>query len=334
MTTRITRRHCLTLLGAGVGAAAMPGLSHAFDRSTWTATDVHVGDYPTVQAVRWIGEQLAAATDGRLNLRIYHSGQLGREGDQLDLARHGAIDLTRVYSGALNNAFPLTTALGLPYLIRSKTHLRALIDGPVGAAVLAGFAKRDLIGLAIYDCGARCLYNTRGPVHTPADLAGLKVRVPPSDIFLALMRTLGANPTPLPYGEVFSALETRLIDGAENNIRSYQSSRQFEVAKFWSETGHSFAPDLLLMSRSRFDSLSAADRELVLDVARRSVAVFRAAWDEGEAAARTTVLGAGVLANDVDVAAFRSACVPLVAQYRQDTTWQDLIRRIDAETTA
>jgi tripartite ATP-independent transporter DctP family solute receptor len=254
MTLQFTRRQMLAGVGLALGAACMrPSL--ADDGRLLTATDVHVSDYPTVEAVRWIGQQLEAETAGRLRLRVYHSGQLGRENDQ--------IDITRVYSGALNNGWPRTIALGLPYLIRSKSHLRALIDGEVGARILEGFEARGLVGLAIYDCGARSVYNTRGPLRTPADLRGFKLRVPPSDIFLDLMRALGANPTPLPFGEVFSALETRLIDGAENNIRSFHSSRQFEIAGYWSETQHSYAPDILLMSKRNFDRLSADDQALL-----------------------------------------------------------------------
>lgn len=313
-------------------AAACSGVVRAGGAdSVLTATDVHVGNYPTVEAVRWIGQQLDQRTGGRLQLRLYHSGQLGRELDQVSMARHGAIDLTRVYSGALNNAFPRTIALGLPYVFDDVTHLRRVIDGPVGAQILAGFEARGLVGLAIYDCGARSLYNTRGPLHTPEDLHGLKLRVPPSDIFLELMRGFGANPTPLPFGEVFSGLETRLIDGAENNIRSFHSSRQFELARFWSETRHSWAPDVLLMSARRFQSLSAADQALVRELGAASVSVMREFWDAGEAQARAAVEAAGVAVNAVDTAAFRRAAQPLVERYRSGSDLAELLNQIDAE---
>ena len=324
------RRRALGALGLAAAAIAVPGLAQS-GRTVLTATDVHVSDYPTVQATRWFGEQLAAETGGRLGLRLYHSGQLGRESDQVDMARHGAIDLTRLYSGGLHNAFPLTAALGLPYLIGSKAHLRRVIDGPVGAAVLAGFEARGLVGLAIYDCGARSIYNTRGPIHGPADLRGLKLRVPPSDLFLALMRELGANPTPLPFGEVFSALQTHLIDGAENNIKSFHSSRQFEVARYWSETGHSWAPDVLVMSKRRFDALPPDDRERVRRLAAASVAVMREQWDRTEDAARAAVIAAGVAVNDVDHAAFERAARPLRAAYATRPEVGPLMARIAAE---
>ena len=325
------RRHLLAGLGAVAGTALLQP-TMAADGRVLTATDVHVGDYPTVEAVRWLGQQLEAATAGRLRIRQYHSGQLGRENDQIDMARYGAIDITRVYSGALNNGWPGTIALGLPYLIRSKEHLRALIDGEVGARVLQGFEARGLVGLAIYDCGARSVYNTRGPISTPDDLRGLKLRVPPSDIFLDLLRALGANPTPLPFGEVFSALETRLIDGAENNVRSFHSSRQFELARFWSETQHSYAPDILLMSKRRFDDLGRDDQALLRDLARRSVSVMREHWDAGEARARHAIAAAGVEINSVDVEAFRAAAAPVVERYGAHPEVAPLVHRIRSES--
>ncbi|HEY5804288.1 MAG TPA: TRAP transporter substrate-binding protein [Lysobacter sp.] len=309
------RRRFLAGMAAACAAVAVPTLRATTGARVLTATDVHVKDYPTVNAVRWIGEQLERETSGRVGLRMYHAGQLGRESEAIDMARFGAIDITRVYCGALNNAFPLTQALCLPYVFDSVPHLRRALDGDVGARVLAGFEARDLVGLAIYDSGARCFYNTRRPLERPADLHGLRFRVPSSDIFIRLLRLFGANPTPLSYGEVFSSLETHLIDGAENNLRSYHSSRQFEVARYWSKSEHSYAPDVLLMSRKTFDSLELRDRDLLRDLARRSVAVMRQQWDESEAVAREAVLAAGVKFNEVDMPAFKAAAKPLLDEY-------------------
>jgi tripartite ATP-independent transporter DctP family solute receptor len=319
---------------AGLAAMAMTGLDAlAGDRrraGVLTATDVHPADYPTVVAVRWIGDTLSRETDGRLNLRMYHGGQLGRESDTLELARNGAIDFTRVYTGALNNAFPLTRALCMPFAFDSVAHQRRVHDGPVGAAVLRGFEARGLVGLALFDSGARCLYNTRRALHAPHDLKGLKLRVPPSDIFIALIRLLGGNPTPLPYGQVFSALETRLIDGAENNLRSFHASRHFEAARFWSRTAHSYAPDALLMSRRSFDRLGASDRALLTDVARASVQVMRDAWDASEADSARMLEAAGVAMNVVDGPAFRRAAEPLVRELLTDPRIADLHAAIRA----
>ncbi|WP_115552547.1 TRAP transporter substrate-binding protein [Xanthomonas arboricola] len=327
----ITRRH---FLGAGFcAAAAAPWLGAGATTpipggQLLTATDVHVGDYPTVEAVRWFGKQLEARTNGRLKLRQYHSGQLGRESEAIDMARFGAIDITRVYSGALNNAFPLTQALCLPYVFDSVPHLRRAIDGHVGDSVLRSFEQRDLVGLAIYDSGARCFYNTKHPLHRPEDLKGLKLRVASSDIFLKLMRMLGANPTPMSLGETFSAMETHMIDGAENNMRSFQSSRHFEAAHYWSQSEHSYAPDILVMSRKSFESLSPADRGLVVELARASVPVMRNLWDASEVVARKQVIDYGVKLNQVDMPAFRAAAAPLLAEYRKQPEIEALYRRI------
>jgi len=329
----ITRRG---FIGVGLGAAlAAPiGAARAITRAPagqiLTATDVHVSDYPTVEAVRWIGQQLEQETGGRLKLRLYHSGQLGRESEAIDMARFGAIDITRVYSGALNNAFPLTQALSLPYVFDSVEHQRRALDGDVGESVLRGFESRGLVGLAIYDSGARCFYNTKHPIVEPRDLHGLKIRVANSDIAIQLMRLLGANPTPMSLGETFSAMETHMIDGAENNMRSFQSSRHFEAARYWSQSEHSYAPDILVMSRASFEGLAPADRERVVRLARASVPVMRQLWDTSEAAAREDVKAHGIHFNDVDMDAFRRAAAPLLAEYHQRPEIEALYRRIRA----
>ncbi len=325
-----TRRQLLAGGAALLGAALLPRAIAQSGSQVLTATDVHVKDYPTVAAVRWIGEQLEAATDGRIRMRQYHSGQLGRESEAIDMARFGAIDITRVYSGALNNAFPLTQALCLPYVFESTAHQRRALDGETGAMVLKGFEARGLVGLAIYDSGPRCFYNTRHPIVEPRDLHGLKIRVPVSDIFIRMLRLFGANPTPLSLGEVFSGMETHMIEGAENNIRSFQSSRHFEAARYWSKSEHAYAPDVLLMSRRSFDALAPRDRSLVLELARASVPVMRAKWDESEAVARRTVAESGVLANDCNIPAFRRAAQPLLDAYQRDPAIADLTRRIRA----
>nr|WP_298149556.1 TRAP transporter substrate-binding protein [uncultured Pseudoxanthomonas sp.] len=320
-------------LAAGVGAAAALPLAGGRaladeGRHVLTATDVHVKDYPTVEAVRWIGETMARETGGRVTLRQYHSGQLGRESEAIDMARFGAIDMTRVYAGALNNAFPLTQALCLPYVFDSVPHMRRAMDGGVGQEVLDGFARRGLVGLAIYDSGARCFYNTQHAIRAPADLHGLKIRVPVSDIFIRMLRLFGANPTPLSLGEVFSGLETRMIDGAENNIRSFHSSRHFEAARYWSQTNHSYAPDVLLVSQRTLDALQPRDRELLVQTARQSVGVMRALWDASEAKAREAVFAAGVQHNEADLSAFARAAQPLLSEYRKDPAIDMLYRRI------
>lgn len=295
-----------------------------------TAADVHVAGYPTVEAVRWIGERLERETRGRLGIRVYHAGQLGRESDTIDLARYGALDFTRVNFAPLNNPFPLTQIFSLPYVFDSVEHMRRAADGEPGRAVLKSFEQRGLIGLAIYDAGTRSFYNANRPVREPADLHGLKIRVPPSDIFIELARALGANPTPLSFGEVYSAMQTHLIDGAENNWRTLHTSRQFEVARHWSGTHHSHSPEALLMSKRTFDALSRDDRALLLQLATESVPYMRELWDRMEEESRQHVLASGIEVTKIDISAFQRAAQPLLARYLESEKLRKLYDQIRA----
>lgn len=305
------------LIGIGALCATGARVATAASGSSMTAADVHIDGYPTVEAVRFIGKKLQQETNGRLNIRVYHSGQLGRESDTIGMTRFGALDITRVNFAPLNNPFPLTQIFSLPYVFESVEHMRRAADGDAGRAVLESFATRDLVGLAIYDAGARSFYNTRRPVHEPKDLNGLKIRVPPSDIFIELARALGANPTPLSFGESYSALQTHLIEGAENNWRTFHTSRHFEVARYWSQSMHSHSPEALLMSRRTFESLQPADQELLREAARESVPYMRQLWDRMDAESRDFVLKAGVQSNEVDSAAFHRAARPLLEKFLQ-----------------
>jgi tripartite ATP-independent transporter DctP family solute receptor len=313
----MNRRDALIGIGALCAAHSRTAAALRAD-GLLTAADVHVDGYPTVQAVRWMSERIAAQTDGRLRIRVYHAGQLGREGDTVDLARFGALDIVRVNFASLNNAFPSTRVFSLPYVFDSVEHMRRAADGKPGTAVLEEFARRELVGLAIYDAGSRSFYNVRRPIHEPRDLHGLKVRVPPSDIFIATIAALGGNPTPLPFGEVYSAMQTHLIEGAENNWRTFHTSRHFEVAHYWSQSDHSYSPEALLMSRRTYDALSARDREIAVEAARESVPYMRMLWDKMEAESRALVLAASVKANDVDLAAFRKVAASIQERYLVD----------------
>ena len=320
----ISRR--AVLLGAGA-ACVHAGVSPAL---VLTASDVHVADYPTVQALRWMSDMISRESRGELSIRVYHSGQLGRENDTVDLARFGALDITRINFASLNNTFPATQAMSLPYVFDSTEHMRRSVDGTAGRSILQAFERRGLVGLAIYDSGARCFYNHSHAVSEPGDLKGLKIRVPPSDMFVSLVRALGANPTPLSYGEIFSALQTKLIDGAENNWTSFQTSRHFEVARFWAQSEHSYSPEAVLMSQRRYQQLSQQQQELVRAAATQSVPYMRQLWDSSEASARAAVEKAGVTVTQVNRMAFRKAAAPLLASYMNDPELQRIYQEIRA----
>lgn len=326
----ISRR---ALLGSGAVATASFGAAAAQSgatRTVITAVDVHPTDYPTVEAVRWMGAEIERETGGRVAFRLYPSGQLGTETDTVNLARFSVLDIARVYLGAVNNMFPATQPLALPYVFRDEAHMRRVCDGAIGRDILQTFERRGLIGLAFYDSGFRSIYNARHPIRAPSDMRDLKIRVPRSDIFIEMLDAMGANATPIPFGEVFTGLQTHLIDAAENNWATFQSTRQYEVARYWSQTDHCCAPEALLMSKHRFDALSSADKDLFLAKARESVALMRGLWDAKQAAARQTVLDAGVHYNDADHGAFRRAVEPMKRRWMAQEDIAATVRRIDA----
>jgi tripartite ATP-independent transporter DctP family solute receptor len=319
--------HRLRCMAGGVSLAGGPGQQEG----VLTASDVHVSNYPTVEALRWMGKTLEEESGGEVVTRVSPSGQLGRENDTIDLTRFGALDITRINFATLNNPFPATQILSLPYAVDSTAHLRRIVDGTVGRDILASFERRGLVGLAVYDSGTRCFYNRLRPVVEPADMKGLKIRVPPSDIFVRLVRALGANPTPLSYGEIFSALQTHLIDGAENNWTTFYTSRHFEVARFWAQSAHSYSPEALLMSQRRFSQLTARQQELVRSAAARSVPYMRTLWDSVEASSQAAVEKKGVRVTEVDTAAFRKAAATVLETYvGGDTSLMTLYERVRA----
>jgi tripartite ATP-independent transporter DctP family solute receptor len=326
----MNRRDLLAASAVAGSAVWLSGCSDSTNEASvrLAATDVHPENYPTVQAQKWLAEQLAKASNGTLQIKMYHSGQLGKEADTLDLVRFGGLDLTRVFLGALTNTFPLAGALCLPFVIDDVRHMRRVVDGKVGQAILAGMESRGLIGLAIYDSGARCLYTRAREVAHPDALRGLKIRVPSSDLFIEFMRAMGANPTPLAYGAVYSSLETGLIDGAENNLRSFHASRHVEAAPYFNFSAHSFAPDVLVISKTRWLSLSAQHQELLRYFATASVQVMRTLWDQGEAESRTALLALGAKFVEVDRPAFQQRCAPLVKQHSDDPALAALLLEI------
>lgn len=321
----ITRRRALIGIGGAGAALSACGQGEA---GVLTEADVHRKGYPTVEAVKWMGAEIEKATGGRFRLKQYPSGQLGAEDDSIGLAQYGAVDFARVNFAAVNNLVPQTRVLCLPFAIDSMDHLHRVVDSDIGVEIRAAFEKQGLIGLAIYDAGARCFYNVRKPIHEPGDLRGLKIRSPMSDVFLRAFGAMGANATPLAVNGVFQALSTHLIDGAENNWPTFESARHLEIAKFWSETQHSYSPEILTMSKQRFETMTPGDREIVLDAAARSVPVMREHWARFSEESRVKAMQQEVVANDANREAFRAAVSDLVASETADPVLASLYKRV------
>lgn len=313
------------LLGVGGAGLMLAGCGGPQSRPLLSA-DAHPAEYPTVQAVEHMASLLREETNGRLDIRIYSGGQLGSERDTLEITTFGGLDLNRVNLAPLNAIEPMTAIPSLPFLFRSIAHMRATLDGPVGDAILASLVPHDLVGLCFYDSGQRSFYNTRRPIRTPDDMQGMKIRVQNSDLYVAMIRALGADATPMSLGEVYQSLVQGVIDGAENNWPSYESTRHFEAARYYSLTGHVMAPEILVMSTNRWRKLSDGDKALVRSAAKRSVPVMREQWDERVTASRARVLASGVEVNDVDdIGAFQTLMAPVWERFIRTPQQQALV---------
>jgi tripartite ATP-independent transporter DctP family solute receptor len=290
------------------------------------AADAHPDEYPTVQALYAIDRLLDERTNGEMRVRIYAGGQLGAEKDTLEITIFGGLDLNRVNLAPLNSIVPETIVLALPFLFRSIPHLRAVLDGQTGRRILDKMAAHGMHGLCYYDSGARSFYNTKRAIRTPQDLQGLKIRVQNSDIYVAMVQALGANPTPIPYGEVYQALVQGVVDGAENNWPSYESSRHYEVAQNYSLTRHVMAPEVLVASLRSWDRMTAEEQDYLQAAALDSVPEMRRTWDARVESSKARVLANGVqLVEDVQHAAFSERMLPVWDRFLVTPEMRELV---------
>ena len=292
------------------------------------SADVHPDGYPTVEAVKFMSDRLKALTGGKHSIKVFSSSALGNEKDTIEQTKIGALAMTRVNIAPMNNICAATQVPTMPFLFRSKEHMRHVLDGAIGEEILAACAPQGFIGLAYYDSGARSIYTAKKPVRTLADAKGMKIRVQQSDLWVSLLEAMGANATPMPYGEVYTALKTGLVDGAENNYPSYESSRHFEVAKYYSITEHSMAPEMLLFSKTVWDRLSADEQKAIRQAAKESVPYMRKLWDEREAKSLDIVKKGGAEIITVDKASFQNAMKPVYDKFITDAKLKDLVKRI------
>ncbi|WP_027145119.1 TRAP transporter substrate-binding protein [Mesorhizobium sp. WSM3626] len=295
------------------------------------SSDTHPDGYPTVEAVKYMGDLIKQRTAGRYSIEVYHSAQLGEEKDTIEQTQAGVIDLDRVSMGPFNGIVPETAVPSLPYIFRSVEHMRHVMDGPVGDQILKAFEAHDLVGLAFYDSGARSFYNTKKDITSMADMKGMKFRVIQSDVFVDMVNALGANATPMAYGEVYSALQTGVIDGAENNWPSFESAKHYEVAKHYTMDEHQIVPEVLVMSKASWDRLSPEDQAIVRQAAKDSVVKMRELWDAQEKKSRGIVEAAGVKISEIDKQPLIDAMKPVYDKYLSTPELKDMAARIQAE---
>lgn len=319
------------LTTAALAALALAaGMAQAQDR-VLRSSDTHPDGYPTIEAVRFMGQLIEERTDGRLGVEVFHSAQLGEEKDTIEQTQFGVIDMNRVSLGAFNNLIEETKVVSLPYIFRSVEHMHAVVDSEIGQEILDAFEEHGLIGLAFYDSGARNFYNSERPITSIADMEGMKFRVIQSDVFVDMMGVLGANATPMPYGEVYSAIQTGVIDGAENNFPSFETSGHYEVAPFLTLDEHLIVPEALVMSKTTWDTLTPEDQEIIRQAARESVPHMRELWAAREAEAEAAVRAAGVeIVEDIDKQPFIDAMASVYETHANTPELQNLVARIQA----
>jgi len=313
-----------------VAATISAGIATTVAAKEFRSSDVHPEDYPTVMAVKFMSDQIKAKTGGKDSIKVYTMSQLGSEKDTIEQTKIGALDFVRINVAPMNNICPETMVPTMPFLFRSKEHMRKVLDGPIGDEILKACEKQGFIGLAFYDSGSRSLYTVKKPVKSLADVKGLKIRVQQSDLWVALLQAMGANATPMPYGEVYTGLKTGVVDGAENNFPSYDTARHFEVAKYYALTDHSMAPEMLLMSKKVWDGLTPQEQTIIRDAAKASVPYMRKLWDEKELASRKKVEEGGAQIVEVDKKSFSDAMKPVYDKFITDPKLKDMVAKVQA----
>lgn len=309
-------------------ALLMGGVSSA--QTVLKSSDTHPDGYPTVEGVKYFGDLVKERTAGRYAVEVYHSAQLGEEKDTIEQVRSGVIELNRVSMAPFNGTVKESIVPALPYIFRSEDHMHKVMDGAVGDQVKTAFEGAGLVVLAFYDAGARSFYNKQKPINSVADMAGMKFRVIQSDIFVDMVAALGANATPMPYGEVYSGIETGVIDGAENNFPSYDTAKHFEVAKNYSLDEHTILPEVFVMNKAAFDKLTPEDQAIFKQAGKDSVAKQRELWAAKVGESRKKVEAAGAQITMPEKQGFIDAMAPVYAKHVTDPVLIKMVEDVKA----
>jgi tripartite ATP-independent transporter DctP family solute receptor len=332
--TMIGKRDAMRLAAAGVlvGTGGLIRPAAAQQKMVFKASDVHPEGYPTVVAVEEMGKSLEQATGGRLSVQMYASMQLGGEKEAIEQAQIGAIALGRVSVGALGPVIPDLNVLNLPFLFRGTEHAQKVLDGPIGQELLdkvTNHPTANLVGLCWMDAGARNMYDTKRPITDLADLKGLKVRVMGNPMFVDMMNDLGGNGVAMGYDQVFTALQTGVVDGAENNPPSFVFDNHYQVAKYYTLTEHLIVPEMLVFSKPIWNKMSKDDQALLQKAAHEAQVRERVLWNEYEAKALAKMKEAGIQVVTIkDKAPFQAAVKPVWDKYAPQ--FADMIKRIQA----
>ncbi|MEH6831083.1 MAG: TRAP transporter substrate-binding protein [Sulfitobacter sp.] len=300
-------------IAAAATFAAMPLAAEAKD---WRGWNIHVVDYPVSHGMEAFMAEVTKKTDGEIKGKVFHAGVLGSQPDAIEQLRLGIMDFGVFSLGPMGQAVPATNVVSLPFVFKSVPQMYKLMDGEPGKALGAALEEKGIVALGYHDAGARSFYNSIKPINTPADVEGMKVRVMNNDLFVGMIESMGGNATPMAFAEVYQSIKTGVVDGAENNPPSYESTSHFEVAKYYSLTQHLIIPECLCMSKKTFDGLTAEQQEVVKAAGKASTDLQRKLWGEREAASMKIIMDGGVEVNEIaDKAAFQAAMAPVYEKY-------------------
>ncbi|MDE3027400.1 MAG: TRAP transporter substrate-binding protein [Paracoccaceae bacterium] len=319
--TPIIRAALVGALLSGVAAAPIFAAG-------WRGWNLQPEGYPNTTALEQFVKDVNGTTGGRINAQVFNGGVLGDQPDAIEQVRAGALDFADFSMGPMGPIIPATNVLSLPYLFKGEDQMHRVMDGAIGKEFSAAMEKQGLVALAWFDAGARSFYNTKHPIETPADMKGLKLRVMDNDLYVQMVAQLGGNATPMAYGEVYQSLKTGVIDGAENNFPSYDSSNHYQVAKYYSVDDHLIIPECLCVSKASWDKLSPADQAAVQKAATGAAHLQRDLWAKQVKASEAKMIAAGVKINEVkDKADFQKAMDPVYAKF--EAANPDLKKLID-----
>lgn len=322
---------CLVLTGCGQQADDQPApVDPVEEPMVLRLAENQPADYPTTLGAKEFARLVEERTDGRIKINVFHSAQLGDERSVIEAIQMGGIDFARVNTQPMGEFSPGMRALALPFLFDCEDHLWRVLKGSVGEELLADLSASNMIGLAYYESGARSFYNSVRPIETPADLEGLKIRVQQAALMVDLVEALGGSATPMPFGEVYTAIQTGVIDGAENNWPSYFATSHYEVARYYTVSAHTRSPEVLIASKALWDRLSEEDQKIVRQAALDSIALQRASWQEWvEKAIAAVIANGNVIIEIEDLTPWQEAVAHL--HDKHGAGFEDIIERIKAE---
>ena len=282
----------------------------------WRGWNIHKPGYPNTVAMDKFAELVKQKTGGEITLKMFHSGVFGNQPDAIEQVRIGGLEIGNFNLGPMGPMAPEANVVSLPFIFKNMGHMHRALDGAAGDQISAGMEKIGIVALAWYDSGARSFYNSKKPILKPSDVKGLKVRVMNNDLYSGMISALGGNPSPMAFSEVYQSLKTGVVDGAENNWPSYESTGHFEVAKYYSLSQHLIIPECVCINDKVYNSLSDKNKKAVKEAARESAKLQRALWEKRAISSREKVMKAGVEFNEIpNKKAFMDAMQPVHTKY-------------------